>query len=78
MRIFLVTSTRADFGLLRNLIFELKKNSHFDLNIMNWWAVNNVFGRILLTLLELSIIFSSLKMTEYDDREQNNIGGEDE
>jgi hypothetical protein len=51
---------------------------HFDLNIMNWWAVNNVFGRILLTLLELSIIFSSLKMTEYDDREQNNIGGEDE
>ena len=51
---------------------------HFDLNIMNLWAVNNVFGRILLTLLELSIIFSSLKMTEYDDREQNNIGGEDE
>ena len=51
---------------------------HFDLNIMNWWVVNNVFGRILLTLLELSIIFSSLKMTEYDDREQNNIGGEDE
>jgi len=34
MRIFLVTSTRADFGLLRNLIFELKKNSHFDLNII--------------------------------------------
>lgn len=51
---------------------------HFNLNIMEWWAVNNVFGRILLTFLELSIIFSSLKMTEYDDREQNNIGGEDE
>ena len=51
---------------------------HFDLYIMNWWAINNVFGRILLTFLELSIIFSSLKMTEYDDREQNNIGGEDE
>jgi hypothetical protein len=51
---------------------------HFELNIMNWWAVNNVFGRILLTLLELSIIFSSLKSIEYDDREQNNIGGEDE
>lgn len=49
---------------------------HFDLYIMNWWAINNVFGRILLTLLELSIIFSSLKIEEYDNREQNNSGGE--
>jgi GDP/UDP-N,N'-diacetylbacillosamine 2-epimerase (hydrolysing) len=34
MKIFLVTSTRADFGLLKNLIFELKKNSYFDLKII--------------------------------------------
>lgn len=51
---------------------------HFDLYIMNWWAINNIFGRILLTLLELSIIFSSIKMVEDDNREQNNIGREDE
>lgn len=40
---------------------------HFELNIMNWWAINNIFGRVLLTLLELSIIFSSLKSVEEDD-----------
>jgi len=51
---------------------------HFNLNILEWWAVNNVFGRILLTFLELSIIFSSLKMVEDDNREQNNNRGEDE
>jgi hypothetical protein len=51
---------------------------HFELNVSEWWAINNIFGRVLLTLLELSIIFSSLKSIEYDDREQNNIGGEDE
>jgi len=34
MKIFLVTSTRADFGLLKNLIFEFKKNSFFDLKII--------------------------------------------
>jgi GDP/UDP-N,N'-diacetylbacillosamine 2-epimerase (hydrolysing) len=34
MRIFLVTSTRADFGLLKNLIFEFRKNSFFDLKII--------------------------------------------
>jgi len=34
MKIFLVTSTRADFGLLKNLIFEFKKNRYFDLKII--------------------------------------------
>jgi GDP/UDP-N,N'-diacetylbacillosamine 2-epimerase (hydrolysing) len=34
MKIFLVTSTRADFGLLKNLIFEFKKYSNFDLKII--------------------------------------------
>jgi len=34
MKIFLVTSARADFGLLKNLIFEFKKNSYFDLKII--------------------------------------------
>jgi GDP/UDP-N,N'-diacetylbacillosamine 2-epimerase (hydrolysing) len=34
MKIFLVTSTRADFGLLKNLVFEFKKNSYFDLKII--------------------------------------------
>jgi GDP/UDP-N,N'-diacetylbacillosamine 2-epimerase (hydrolysing) len=34
MRIFLITSTRADFGLLKNLIFEFKKNSYFDTKII--------------------------------------------
>ena len=37
---------------------------HFDLNILDWWIIQNVFGRILLTLLELSIIFTSLKTIE--------------
>jgi UDP-hydrolysing UDP-N-acetyl-D-glucosamine 2-epimerase len=34
MKIFLITSTRADFGLLKNLIFEFKKNSFIDLKII--------------------------------------------
>jgi GDP/UDP-N,N'-diacetylbacillosamine 2-epimerase (hydrolysing) len=34
MKIFLITSTRADFGLLKNLIFEFKKNSYFNLKII--------------------------------------------
>ena len=34
MKIFLVTSTRADFGLLKNLIFQFKKNSFFNLKII--------------------------------------------
>jgi GDP/UDP-N,N'-diacetylbacillosamine 2-epimerase (hydrolysing) len=34
MKIFLVTSSRADFGLLKNLIFELKKKNYFDLKII--------------------------------------------
>ena len=34
MKVFLVTSTRADFGLLKNLIFKLKKDSFFDLKII--------------------------------------------
>ena len=34
MKIFLVTSTRADFGLLKNLIFKFKQNSYFDLKII--------------------------------------------
>ena len=34
MKIFLVSSTRADFGLFRNLIHELKKNSYFNLKII--------------------------------------------
>jgi len=34
MKIFLITSTRADFGLLKNLILEFKKNINFDLKII--------------------------------------------
>ena len=34
MKVFLVTSTRADFGLLKNLIFKLNKDSFFDLKII--------------------------------------------
>ena len=34
MKIFLITSSRADFGLLKNLIFKFKKNSFFDLKII--------------------------------------------
>jgi GDP/UDP-N,N'-diacetylbacillosamine 2-epimerase (hydrolysing) len=34
MKIFLVTSSRADFGLLKSLIFELNKSSNFDLKII--------------------------------------------
>lgn len=34
MKIFLVTSSRADFGLLKNLILELDKTSDFDLKII--------------------------------------------
>jgi len=50
---------------------------HFELNVSEWWAINNIFGRVLLTLLELSIIFSSLKSIEEDDiGEQNNSGRE--
>jgi GDP/UDP-N,N'-diacetylbacillosamine 2-epimerase (hydrolysing) len=34
MKIFLTTSTRADFGLLKNLIYEFKKSDYFDLKII--------------------------------------------
>jgi UDP-hydrolysing UDP-N-acetyl-D-glucosamine 2-epimerase len=34
MKIFLVTSTRADFGLFKNLILEFKKNNYFHLKII--------------------------------------------
>jgi GDP/UDP-N,N'-diacetylbacillosamine 2-epimerase (hydrolysing) len=34
MKVFLVTSTRADFGLFKNLILEFKKNSYFNLKII--------------------------------------------
>lgn len=34
MKIFLITSSRADFGILRNLINELKKNKKFDLKVI--------------------------------------------
>jgi GDP/UDP-N,N'-diacetylbacillosamine 2-epimerase (hydrolysing) len=34
MKIFLVTSSRADFGLLKNLIFELKKKNYIDLRVI--------------------------------------------
>jgi GDP/UDP-N,N'-diacetylbacillosamine 2-epimerase (hydrolysing) len=34
MKVFLVTSTRADFGLLKNLIFKLEEDSFFDLKII--------------------------------------------
>jgi GDP/UDP-N,N'-diacetylbacillosamine 2-epimerase (hydrolysing) len=34
MKIFLVTSTRADFGLLKNLIFNFKKKRYFNLKII--------------------------------------------
>ena len=34
MKIFLVTSTRADFGILKSLISDLKKTNHFNLKII--------------------------------------------
>lgn len=34
MKIFLVTSTRADFGLFKNLILEFNKSNYFDLKII--------------------------------------------
>ena len=34
MKIFLVTSTRADFGILKNLISNLKKTNNFNLKII--------------------------------------------
>ena len=65
MKIFLVTSTRADFGLLKNLILEFKKNSNFDLKIiatgahfskkhgLSYQEINNekikIYKKILIT-----------------------------
>tara|TARA_B110000438_G_scaffold259700_1_gene269294 strand:- start:744 stop:1895 length:1152 start_codon:yes stop_codon:yes gene_type:complete len=34
MKIFIITSTRADFGLLKNLILEIKKDKFFSLNVI--------------------------------------------
>ena len=34
MKVFLLTSTRADFGLLSNLIFEIKKYKKFELKVI--------------------------------------------
>lgn len=45
---------------------------HFETNIFEWWVIKNIFGRMLLTLLELSIIFTSLKNAEHGNGEQDN------
>jgi len=34
MKIYIITSTRADFGLLKNLIFKIKKNKNFILKVI--------------------------------------------
>ena len=34
MKIFLITSSRADFGLLKNLIYEIKKFKKFNLKVI--------------------------------------------
>lgn len=34
MKISIITSTRADFGLLKNLIFEIKKNKNFSISVI--------------------------------------------
>ena len=34
MKVCIITSTRADFGLLKNLIFEIKKNKNFLLKVI--------------------------------------------
>ena len=34
MKVFLITSTRADFGLLKNLIINLKKDKFLDLKYL--------------------------------------------
>ena len=34
MKICIITSTRADFGLLKNLIFKIKKNKKFKLKVI--------------------------------------------
>ena len=34
MKICIITSTRADFGLLKNLIFKIQKNKNFILKII--------------------------------------------
>ena len=34
MNVCIITSTRADFGLLKNLIFKIKKNKSFSLKVI--------------------------------------------
>ena len=34
MKVCIITSTRADFGLLKNLIFKIKKNKNFSLKVI--------------------------------------------
>ena len=34
MKICVITSTRADFGLLKNLIFEIKKDKKFSISVI--------------------------------------------
>ena len=34
MKVCIITSTRADFGLLKNLIFKIKKNKSFSLKVI--------------------------------------------
>ncbi len=42
MKICIITSTRADFGLLKNLIFKIKKNKNFSLKVI---ASGNHFSK---------------------------------
>ena len=42
MKICIITSTRADFGLLKNLIFEIKRNKNFSLKVV---ASGNHFSK---------------------------------
>ena len=51
MRIFIITSTRADFGLLKNLIIGLKKNKKFKTKLIVtgshfYSKVGNTFNEI--------------------------------
>ena len=44
MKINLITSSRADFSLLKNLIFEIKKSKNLKLNLT---ATGSHFSKIL-------------------------------
>ena len=71
MKISFITSTRADFGLLKNLILEVKKNKRFKVSVIaSGTHFSKKFGKTFKEIeknkirINQRIVFKSIPDTE--------------